>query len=136
VPSQNPELDIELLRRAIQLEYAEVAEHPELGFHFPVGRPLAAILGYDPAWLAAIPESSIESFAGTGNPFSLGPLGLGEKVVDVGCGAGIDTLIAASMVGPAGRVIGVDMTTAMLSKARQASVEAGRDNVDFPRKYR
>jgi arsenite methyltransferase len=131
VPFPTPELDVESLRRAILLEYAEVAEHPELGFHFLVGRPLAAVLGYDPAWLAEIPESSIESFAGTGNPFSLCPLGLGEKVVDVGCGAGIDTLIAASMVGPAGRVIGVDMTTAMLAKARRASVEAGRDNVDF-----
>jgi len=124
-------LSIESLRRAIQLEYAEVADHPELGFHFLVGRPLAAVLGYDSAWLAEIPESSIESFAGTGNPFSLGPLGPGENVVDVGCGAGIDSLIAASMVGPAGRVIGVDMTTAMLAKARRAEAEAGCDNVDF-----
>jgi arsenite methyltransferase len=131
VPSETPELSIESLRRAIQLEYAEVAEHPELGFHFLVGRPLAAVLGYDPAWLADNPESSIESFAGTGNPFSLGPLGPGENVVDVGCGAGIDSLIAASMVGPAGRVIGVDMTTAMLAKARRAAVETGCDNVDF-----
>jgi SAM-dependent methyltransferase len=124
-------LSIESLRRAIQLEYAEVAEHPELGFHFLVGRPLAAVLGYDSAWLADVPESSIESFAGTGNPFSLGPLRPGENVVDVGCGAGIDSLIAASMVGPAGRVIGVDMTTAMLAKARRAAAEAGCDNVDF-----
>jgi SAM-dependent methyltransferase len=98
---------------------------------FLVGRPLAAVLGYDSAWLADIPESSIESFAGTGNPFSLGLLGPGENVVDVGCGAGIDSLIAASMVGPAGRVIGVDMTTAMLAKARRAAAEAGSDNVDF-----
>ena len=131
MPSETPELSIESLRRAIQLEYAEVADHPELGFHFLVGRPLAAILGYDSAWLAEIPELSIESFAGTGNPFSLGPLEPGEKVVDVGCGAGIDSLIAAAMVGPAGRVIGVDMTTAMLAKARRAATEAGRDNVDF-----
>ena len=131
MPSETPELSIASLRRAIQLEYAEVAEHPELGFHFLVGRPLAAVLGYDSAWLAEIPESSIESFAGTGNPFSLGPLGPGENVVDVGCGAGFDSLIAASMVGPAGRVIGVDMTTAMLGKARRAATEAGRDNVDF-----
>ena len=131
MPSETPELSIESLRRAIQLEYAEVAEHPELGFHFLVGRPLAAVLGYDSAWLAEIPESSIESFAGTGNPFSLGPLGPGENVVDVGCGAGIDSLIAASMVGPAGRVIGVDMTAAMLDKARRAAAEVGRDNIAF-----
>jgi arsenite methyltransferase len=131
VPAETPELSFESLRRAIQLEYAEVAEHPELGFHFLVGRPLAAVLGYEPGWLVGIPESSIESFAGTGNPFSLGPLGSAEHVVDVGCGAGIDSLIAAAMVGPAGRVIGVDMTTAMLAKARKAAAEAGRDNVDF-----
>ena len=131
MPSETAELSIESLRRAIQLEYAEVAEHPELGFHFLVGGPLAAVLGYDSAWLAEIPESSIESFAGTGNPFSLSPPGPGENVVDVGCGAGIDSLIAASMVGPAGRVIGVDMTTAMLAKARRAATEAVRDNVDF-----
>jgi ubiquinone/menaquinone biosynthesis C-methylase UbiE len=102
-----------------------------VGFHFLVGRRLAAVLGYEPEWLAGIPESSIESFAGTGNPFSVGPLWLGENVVDVGCGAGIDSLIAAAMVGPAGRVIGVDMTTAMLAKARRAAAEVGRDNVDF-----
>jgi arsenite methyltransferase len=130
-PVPSPELDIESLRRAIRLEYAEVAEQPGLGFHFLVGRPLAAVLGYEPSWLAGIPESSIESFAGTGNPFTLGVLGGGENVVDVGSGAGIDSLIAAAMVGSTGRVIGVDMTAAMVSKARGAAAEAGRDNVDF-----
>jgi len=124
-------LDIESLRRAIQLEYAEVAEHPELGFHFLVGRPLARVLGYDPAWLEGIPEASIESFAGTGNPFSLRLLGPDERVVDVGSGAGIDSLIAARMVGPSGHVIGVDMTPAMLAKARLAALQAGLHNVDF-----
>src|SRR5438270_3430935 len=124
-------IGIESLRRAIQLEYAEVAEHPELGFHFLVGRPLTAVLGYEPHWLAGIPETSIESFAGTGNPFSLGSLGTGEHVVDLGCGAGIDSLIAAAMVGPTGRVIGVDMTSAMLAKARRAAAEVGRDNIAF-----
>jgi arsenite methyltransferase len=87
--------------------------------------------GYEPSWLAAIPESSVESFAGISNPFKLGLLGPGEHVVDVGCGAGIASLIAAAMVGPAGRVIGVDMTTAMLAKARMAAAESGHDNVDF-----
>lgn len=125
------ELDAEALRRAIQLEYAEVAEHPELGFHFVVGRPLTEVLGYDPEWLVGIPECAIESFAGTGNPLSLGPLQPGEKVVDVGCGAGMDSLIAATMVGPTGQVIGVDMTPAMLAKARAATAQAGRKHVEF-----
>ncbi len=126
-----PELDLDAFRRAIQLEYAEVAEHPELGFHFSVGRPLARILGYDRAWLDGIPESSIESFAGTGNPFSLGRLQPGERVVDVGSGVGIDSLIAARRVGGTGQVIGVDMTPAMLAKARQAAGDAGLQNVEF-----
>jgi arsenite methyltransferase len=124
-------LDVESLRRAIRLEYAEVAEQPELGFHFLVGRPLAAVLGYDPAWLRGVPETSIESFAGTGNPFSVRLLGSGEHVVDVGSGAGIDSLIAAGMVGPSGHVIGVDMTPAMLAKASGSAAAAGATNVEF-----
>jgi arsenite methyltransferase len=127
----SPTFDIDSLRRAIQLEYVEVAEHPEYGFHFLVGRPLARVLGYDPAWLEGLPEGSIESFAGMGNPFSLRLLAAGERVVDVGSGAGIDSLIAARMVGPLGHVIGVDMTPAMLAKARLAALQAGLHNLDF-----
>lgn len=126
-----PDLDLKDLRRAIKEEYEIVAEDPDRGFHFHTGRPLARILGYDEAWLEGIPEASIESFAGTGNPFSLGELASGENVVDVGCGAGIDSLIAAKIVGPDGQVVGVDMTPAMLDKARQSSEEAGIPNVEF-----
>jgi ubiquinone/menaquinone biosynthesis C-methylase UbiE len=92
---------------------------------------LARILGYLDEWLSGIPESAIESFAGTGNPFSLGALEPGEKVVDVGSGAGFDSLIAARMVAPGGRVVGVDMTPAMLEKASRAAGEAGIGNVEF-----
>jgi ubiquinone/menaquinone biosynthesis C-methylase UbiE len=133
------------LRLAIQEEYERVALEPESGFHFHTGRPLARLLGYLDEWLAGIPEASIESFAGTGNPFSLGALGPGDKVVDVGSGAGIDSLIAARMVSsatrmvssatrmvaPTGQVIGVDMTPAMIAKARRAAEESGIDNVEF-----
>lgn len=119
------------LRDAISEEYKAVANEPEKGFHFHTGRPLARMLGYDDEWLQGIPESSIESFAGTGNPFSLGEIKPGERVVDVGCGAGIDSLIAAKKVGPNGEVIGLDMTAAMLSKAQDAAAEAGLTNVDF-----
>jgi SAM-dependent methyltransferase len=124
-------LDVESLRRAIQLEYAEVAEQPELGFHFLVGRPLAALLGYDPAWLQGVPATTIESFAGTGNPFSLRLLDSDARVVDVGSGAGLDSLIAGQMVGASGHVIGVDMTPAMLAKARRSAAEADLENVEF-----
>jgi arsenite methyltransferase len=130
-----PELDVDTLRRAIREEYAEVAANPERGFHFHTGRPLARMLEYADEWLEGLPESSIESFAGTGNPFSLGELRPGESVVDVGCGAGIDSLIAAKKVGPDGRVIGVDMTPSMLEKARQGAKEAGLKNVEFREGY-
>jgi ubiquinone/menaquinone biosynthesis C-methylase UbiE len=88
-------------------------------------------VGYEDEWLEGIPETAIESFAGTGNPFSLGPLRPGEQVVDVGSGGGIDSLIAARKVGPNGRVIGIDMTPAMLDRARHAAAQAGLENVEF-----
>ncbi len=128
-------LDRDRLRAAIQEEYAAVAAHPDKGFHFHTGRPLARILGYDDAWLMNIPEGAIQSFAGTGNPFRLGALHVGEHVVDVGCGAGIDSLIAGRMVGDGGSVIGVDMTPAMLAKARAHAAAAGARNVEFRAGY-
>ena len=107
-------IDLQSLRAAIQEEYELVALKPETGFHFHTGRKLARLLGYSDEWLDGISETAIESFAGTGNPFSLGALEAGENVVDVGSGAGFDSLIAARMVAPAGQVVGVDMTPAML----------------------
>jgi arsenite methyltransferase len=124
-----PKVDRAGLREAIQEEYDAVACEPERGFHFHTGRPLAEILGYRAEWLDGLAEGPIESFAGTGNPFSLGVLAPGERVVDVGCGAGIDSLIAARMVGPDGGVIGVDMTESMLEKAKAAAKDL--DNVKF-----
>ncbi len=126
-----PDVDLERLRLAIQDEYGLVAEHPEHGFHFLVGRPLAHLLGYADAWLDGIPAPTIASFAGTGNPFSLGALGPGERVVDVGSGGGIDSLIAAGMVGAQGRVVGVDMTPSMLSRARASAVAMRLSHVEF-----
>jgi SAM-dependent methyltransferase len=124
-------LDLGHLRRAIQTEYEVVALDPRHGFHFHTGRPLARMLGYEESLLNAVPESAIESFAGTGNPFQLGKINRGERVVDIGAGAGIDSLIAAQMTGPEGQVVGVDMTPTMLNKARKAAKEAGLSNVDF-----
>jgi SAM-dependent methyltransferase len=128
-------LDVRSLREAIREEYAEVASNPQKGFHFHTGRPLARMLEYLDEWLEGIPESSIESFAGTGNPFSLGELRPGERVVDVGCGAGIDSLVAAKKVAPDGRVIGVDMTPSMLEKARRAVEGVGLKSVEFREAY-
>jgi arsenite methyltransferase len=124
-------LDVRALRDAINDEYAAVATNPEQGFHFHTGRRLTALLGYDDAWLEGIPEATIASFAGTGNPFRLGRLPLGAHIVDVGCGAGIDSFIASNMVGDAGRVVGIDMTIAMLDKARRSAEESAAANVEF-----
>ena len=127
------ELGLELgeLRKAISEEYEVVANKPDQGFHFHTGRRLTRILGYQDEWLEGIPESSIESFAGTGNPFSIAEIKLGEIVVDIGCGAGIDSLVAAKKVGSNGKVIGVDMTDAMLNKARKAGEDSGFNQVEF-----
>ena len=128
-------LDLDELRASIRAEYSAVANQPERGFHFHTGRRLADILGYREDWLEKVPSSAIESMAGTGNPFSLGELKPGEHVVDCGSGSGADSLIAAQMVGPGGRVIGVDMTPEMLVKARRNAVISGLTNVEFRQGY-
>jgi SAM-dependent methyltransferase len=126
-----PAVDLTGLRAAIRAEYAAVAEHPEQGFHFHTGARLAAILGYPQEWVEALPASAVESMAGTGNPFALGRLQPGERIVDCGSGAGADSLIAARLVGAAGHVIGIDMTPEMLAKARRNVELAGLANVEF-----
>ena len=125
------DIDVSTLREAISEEYTTVAEDPGRGFHFHTGRRLAGLLGYTGEWLEGIPETAIESLAGTGNPFSMGEPKSGERVVDIGSGSGLDSLIAGRMVGPEGRVIGVDMTQAMLDKAHSAAVESGLENIEF-----
>lgn len=124
-------VDVAALRAAIRAEYAAVAERPAQGFHFHTGPRLAAILGYPEEWIAELPPTAVESMAGTGNPFALGAIVAGERVVDCGSGSGSDALIAARLVGPEGRVIGVDMTPQMLAKARANAAAAGLPNVEF-----
>lgn len=124
-------VDIASLRAAIRAEYAAVAEHPDQGFRLHTGARLAAILGYLEEWIAALPPSAVDSMAGTGNPFALGELQPGERVVDCGSGGGADSLIAARLVAPNGWVIGVDMTPEMVAKARRNAEVAGVRNVEF-----
>jgi arsenite methyltransferase len=124
------EIDVGLLKTEIRKTYASVSEEPERDFIFPTGRSWAEDLGY-PAELDHVPESAVESFAGVANPWTMGRLAQGERVLDLGSGAGTDSLVAAQMVGPDGHVTGIDMTPQMLAKARAAAAEMGAANVEF-----
>src|SRR5690348_3172205 len=124
------DIDVELLKSEIKKTYSFVSEEPERDFIFPTGPAWAEDLGY-PAELGNVPESAVESFAGVANPWTLGRLAAGERVLDLGCGAGTDSLVAAQMVGADGHVTGIDMTVAMLVKARSAATEMGATNVEF-----
>ena len=126
----NLEIDVETLKCEIRKTYAQVSSEPQQDFVFPTGRAWAEDLDYPPE-LGRVPETAAESFAGVANPFSLGRLQPGERVLDLGCGAGTDSLVAALMVGPGGRVTGIDMTPEMLAKARAAAGELAVENVEF-----
>ena len=119
------------LREQVREKYREVATHPDGEFHFHTGRSLASRCGYDAALVDALPDEAVESFAGVASPFALRSLAPGERVVDVGSGAGMDSFLAASSVGPEGRVIGVEMTPEMLARAREVAKHLSPGNVEF-----
>jgi len=123
-------IDVELLKGEIKKTYASVSDEPEREFIFPTGRAWAEDLGY-PVELASVPDLAVESFAGVANPWKLGRLAPGECVLDLGSGAGTDSLIAAQMVGEEGSVTGIDMTPQMLAKARVAATAMDAANVEF-----
>ncbi len=125
-----PPVDVDLLREEIQKTYAAVSQEPEREFIFPTGRSWAEDLEYPPE-LANVPDSAVESFAGVANPFAMGRLAAGEQVLDLGSGAGTDSLVAAQMVGSEGRVTGIDMTPQMVEKAVASAGSMGLGNVTF-----
>ena len=124
-------VDVDVLREAIRKTYTDVSTTPDEEFIFPTGRAWAQELAYPEPELTRVPESTVESFAGVANHWTLGRVQLASVVVDLGCGAGTDLLIAAQMTGAAGRVIGVDMTATMLERARQSATEMGLTNVEL-----
>jgi arsenite methyltransferase len=129
--SSDGAVDAAALREEVRKKYREVAANPHGTFHFHTGRSLAARLGYDAAVVDALPHVAVESFAGVANPISLRALREGERVVDVGSGAGFDCFVAAHHVGPSGRVVGVDMTEEMLAKARATAASLGVSRIEF-----
>ncbi|RZU31766.1 methyltransferase family protein [Blastococcus saxobsidens] len=119
------------LREQVKSKYRDVATHPTRTFHFHTGRGLARRLGYDKDAVAALPDRAVESFAGVANPFAPRLLAPGDRVVDIGSGAGFDTFLAAQQVGPTGSIVGVDMTPEMLEKSTATAAELGLEQVEF-----
>ena len=124
-------VDVDVLRDEIRKTYTDVSTDADQDFIFPTGRAWAEELGYPKPELSRIPEATVESFAGVANHWPLGRIEPGSIVLDLGCGAGTDLLIAAQMTGPTGRVIGVDMTASMLERARQSANEMGLEHVEL-----
>ena len=124
-------VDVDLLREEIRKTYTDVSVDQSRDFIFPTGRAWAQELGYPEPELAHVPDATVESFAGVANHWALGRIAPGEVVLDLGCGAGTDLLIAAQMTGAGGRAIGVDMTKAMLDRAATSADEMGLVNVEL-----
>jgi len=126
------DLDTKFLRSEVSNLYSKVVVAPGGEFHFHRGPAYAAeFLGYDAGELAALPLETTSAFAGVGNPHSIGPVSAGETVLDIGCGAGMDLLVGARRVGSKGKAIGVDMTDAMIERARASAAALGLEHVEI-----
>jgi arsenite methyltransferase len=119
------------IEEGIKGKYVKVAVSPEGLFRYPTGRAGLEALQYDPQIIQALPEKVVAAYCGVGNPFTLGPINENEAVLDIGCGAGVDSLIAAKLVGPSGSVKGIDLVPEMLNRAQENARLAGADNVEF-----
>jgi ubiquinone/menaquinone biosynthesis C-methylase UbiE len=119
------------IRAGVRRAYSAAADHPQARHPFPLGRQFAESLGYSPDVLAGLPAVAVDAFAGVSNVAVVAEFPPEATVLDLGCGAGLDSLLAARRVGPAGQVIGIDFSEAMLQRARQAAIEAGINNVEF-----
>ena len=115
---------------AVKQMYTDVANRPEIGFHFPTGRPACEFLGYPKEQLDAVPPSALESFAGVGYPFRCNAICMGDVVLDIGAGAGTDALISSMLTGDTGKVYGLDMTDAMHRKLHDNIIKMGATNVE------
>lgn len=122
---------LDIIEGGIRQKYAEVAKNPEGQFQYPTGRKGLEALQYDQNLIDRLPEAVASSYCGVGNPFSLGKINAGERILDVGCGAGVDAILAAMMAGPDGSAVGVDMVPEMLARAASNRKMTGVQNVSF-----
>lgn len=123
--------DRKKIEEGLREKYAKVAVDPEGLFRYPTGRAGLEALHYPAGIVQSLPEDALQSFCGVGNPFSLGEIREGESVLDIGCGAGVDAMIASIMVGPTGSVVGIDVSSEMLARARKNLSLTELDNVAF-----
>ena len=119
------------ISKAIHKKYKKVAKSPAGLFKYPTGKPGLLELRYNYEIIEKLPDSILESYCGVGNPFSLGSIAEDDAALDVGCGAGVDTIIAGMMAGPAGQAVGIDVVPKMLAKARSNLSQAGIENASF-----
>lgn len=129
--SQIKSEDLQKIAAGIHKKFTQVAVSPEGQFKYPTGKNGLTRLNYDNSLIERLPDEVAASYCGVGNPFSLGEIQQGENILDVGCGAGVDTFLAAILVGPAGSVIGVDLVPEMISRAKSNQHLTNLDNVDF-----
>lgn len=132
------------IKEGLQQKYAKVSDNPKGLFRYPTGRAGLEGLNYAPEIINDLPETAVGSYCGVGNPFTLGPIHKGESVLDIGCGGGVDTLIAALLVGPTGRTVGIDIIPEMLERAKKnfrdmplkgvSFQEASAEDLPFPDK--
>lgn len=129
--TQLQEKDLKKIKEGIRQKYSKVSISPEGLFKYPTGRDALEALKYDSQKIAALPTEAIASYCGVGNPFSLGPVRPGEEVLDIGCGGGLDSLMASLMVGPSGKVTGIELSAEMLVRARENLRLSNLSNVEF-----
>jgi len=125
--------DLKKIEAGIRDKYSKVAENPEGSFEYPTGRSGIEAQKYDPELVSALPEAVISSYCGVGNPFSLGSVNKGDVILDIGCGAGVDTILAAMMAGPTGKAVGIDIVPEMLQRAKSNLDMTDLKNVTFKR---
>jgi arsenite methyltransferase len=123
--------DLDKIEAGIREKYLRAAKSPEGLFKYPTGKKGLKTLHYDKSLIEKLPDAVAATYCGVGNPFSLGKINTGEQVLDIGCGAGVDTILASMLTGPTGNVVGVDIVPEMLQQAEKNLMMTAQKNVNF-----